>query len=98
MAQAKFSFPVTQGELIKRVRADQTQVAFARTLEVSRSCLSRYESEQLGAPTEVINYCLRAIAAQLSGQSAEANPLERALQLSRDTTRHLEHAARRLRT
>jgi hypothetical protein len=69
-----------------------TQADFARVLKVSRSCLSRYESEQLGAPTSVINYCLGAIAAQLSGQAANESPLDRALRLSRDTTRQLEKA------
>jgi DNA-binding XRE family transcriptional regulator len=84
------SFPVRQGELIKQVRGTLSQAEFARQLQVSRSCLSRYESEKLGAPTAVINHCLGAIAAQLSGLIADGDPLQRALQLSRDTTRQLE--------
>lgn len=87
------SFPTTQGELIKRARGAQTQTAFALVLNVSRSCLSRYESEALGAPPGVINYCLGAIAAQLSERSEDEDPLERALRLSRATTRQLEAAS-----
>ncbi len=87
------SFPTSQGELIKRVRSGMTQTEFARVLKVSRSCLSRYESEQLGAPTSVINYCLGAIAAQLSGLTQDMDPVARALQLSRDTTKQLEQVA-----
>lgn len=87
------SFPTNQGGLIKLVRAERTQAEFARVLGVSRSCLSRYENEQLGAPTSVINHCLSAVAAQLSGHATDADPLGRALQLSRDTTRQLEQVA-----
>ena len=83
-------FPSSQGDLIKRVRSGMTQAEFARVLKVSRSCLSRYESEQLGAPTSVINYCLGAIAAQLSGNSVDGDPVLRALQMSRDVTKQLE--------
>lgn len=87
-------FPASQGELIKRVRGGRTQTEFARELKVSRSCLSRYESEQLGAPTGVLNHCLRAIAAQLAGGADDPrDPLQRALQLSRDMTRELEQVA-----
>lgn len=89
------TFPTTQGELIKRARGAQTQTAFALVLNVSRSCLSRYESEALGAPTSVINYCLGAIAAQLSDRSEDEDPLEHALRLSRATTRQLEAATKR---
>jgi len=58
---------------------------------------ARYESEALGAPTSVINYCLSAIAAQLSDRSEDEDeePLERALRLSRATTRQLEAATKR---
>lgn len=87
------SFPARQGELIKLVRGTLSQAEFARQLRISRSCLSRYESEKLGAPTVVINHCLSAIAAQLSGIPSGGDPLQRALQLSRDTTRQLEQAA-----
>ena len=63
-------FPTSQSELIRRARGDLSQVAFARLLGIDRSCLSRYESEALGAPTSVVNYCLRAIAGvSQSGQA-----------------------------
>lgn len=78
------------------MRAGRSQAEFAAALGVSRSCLSRYESEKLGAPTAVLNHCLGAIAAQLVVQAAAADPLDLALQLSRDTTKHLELVARRL--
>lgn len=83
-------FPSTQGELIRHVRAGTSQKAFAEVLDVSRSCLSRYESEELGAPPKVINHCLGAIAAQMAGGKRSADPITRALQLSRDTTKQLE--------
>lgn len=55
-------FPTSQSELLRRARGDRSQAAFARLLGVDRTCLSRYESEALGAPTAVLNYCLRLIA------------------------------------
>lgn len=73
-------FPTSQGELIKRARGEKTQSAFAKELGVDRTCLSRYESEKLGASTKVLNYCLRAIAAH-AGQS-EAAPLSRRWSMS----------------
>lgn len=86
-------FPTSQGELIRRARGGQTQTAFAKVLEVDRTCLSRYESEQLGAPTAVINFCLRAVAAQVDAGPDEATPLAKALRLTRDAVRQLEVAA-----
>lgn len=71
-------------------RGDRTKTAFAKILDVDRTCLSRYESEQLGAPTAVLNHCLRAIAAQHGSQGADATPVDRALQLTRDAVRELE--------
>ena len=67
----------------------QTQVA--RVLGVDRSCLSRYEGEKLGAPTTVLNYCLRAVAAQMSTDSpVQEQPLERVLRSARDVVAGLE--------
>lgn len=86
-------FPTRQGELIKRARGGRTQAEFAKLLQVDRSCLSRYECEQLGAPTAVINHCLGAIAAQMGRQLAETDPIRRALRLTKDATRVLETAA-----
>ncbi|MDN3919364.1 transcriptional regulator [Roseateles violae] len=85
------TFPTRQGELIKRARGTRAQADFAEALKISRSCLSRYENEKLGAPTKVINHCLSAIAAQLAGIDP-ADPIETALNLSRSTTRQLELA------
>ena len=86
--------PTSQGDLIRMARGDRTKTAFAKILDVDRTCLSRYESEQLGAPTAVLNHCLRAIAAQQGGPGTEATPLDRALQLARDAVRELEAASR----
>lgn len=86
-------FPTSQGELIRRARGAQTQTAFAKVLQVDRTCLSRYESEQLGAPTAVINHCLRAIAAQVDNGQGSTTPLAKALRLTRDAVRELETAA-----
>lgn len=74
-------------------RGGRTKTAFAKVLNVDRTCLSRYESEQLGAPTAVLNHCLRAIAAQHGAPGTEATPVDRALQLTRDAVRELEAAS-----
>jgi DNA-binding XRE family transcriptional regulator len=85
-------FPKSQGELIKRVRGKRAQLEFAKVLGVERSCLSRYESEKLGAPTKVLNYCLSAIAAQ-PGQSGTADhPVDQALAHARQAVDLLERA------
>lgn len=86
------AFPTRQSELIRLVRGNRTQAEFAKILKVDRSCLSRYEREQLGAPTTVINHCLGAIAAQMSSQLVETDPVRRALRLTIDATRELEAA------
>lgn len=86
-------FPSRQSELIKLARGSLTQAEFAKVLKVDRSCLSRYEREQLGAPTTVINHCLGAIAAQMSGQLGETDPVRRALRLTMDAARELEAVA-----
>ena len=56
-----------------------TQAAFAAELGVDRSCLSRYESEALGAPTSVLNHCLQLLAKRSSSQQPVSSPIERAL-------------------
>lgn len=85
------TYPTTQGALIRAVRGVATQADFAKRLGVDRSCLSRYESEDLGAPTAVINYCLRAIAG-LSPDTDEADELQRALRHARELVAELEAA------
>ncbi|BDU18098.1 transcriptional regulator [Lysobacter auxotrophicus] len=57
-----YAFPTSQRELLIAARGGATQAEFAKRLGVDRSCLSRYETEQLGAPTSVLNYCLKAVA------------------------------------
>ncbi|MEO8313784.1 MAG: transcriptional regulator [Pseudomonadota bacterium] len=88
------SIPTSQGELIKRARGEKSQAAFAKELGVDRTCLSRYESEKLGAPTKVLNYCLRAIAAHAGQGDAGVRPIEQALQHVRQAVDCLERAAR----
>jgi len=56
------TFPTSQRELLIAARGTATQAEFAKRLSVDRSCLSRYEREQLGAPTSVLNYCLKVVA------------------------------------
>jgi len=87
------NFPTSQGELIKFARGEKAQSAFAKELGVDRTCLSRYESEKLGAPTKVLNYCLRAIAAHM-GPSADGQPLQQALDHVRQAVDFLERAAK----
>jgi DNA-binding XRE family transcriptional regulator len=80
-----FSFPTSQGELIRAARGERTQAVFAVEVGVNRSCLSRYEKETLGAPTKLLNYCLRAVAQQLEDDGASEGGLRKAL-------RHIHHA------
>ncbi len=87
-------FPTSQGELIKRARGEKPQSAFAKELGVDRTCLSRYEREKLGAPTKVLNYCLRAIAAHAGQGDAEGRPVEQALEHVRQAADFLERATR----
>jgi len=84
------ALPRSQGELIRRVRAQRTQVEFARALGVERSCLSRYESEALGAPTSVINHCLREFAEAAEMSASQNWPIDQALQHARATVQTLE--------
>jgi len=86
------TIPTRQSELIRQARGQRTQAEFAKLLGVDRSCLSRYEREQLGAPTSVINHCLGAIAAQSRSPVAEVDPVRRALRLTIDATRELQIA------
>jgi DNA-binding XRE family transcriptional regulator len=83
-------FPLTQGELIRVARAEMSQAAFARLLGVDRSCLSRYESEVLGAPTLVINACLRKVAQTHQAAGSEQTVLHRSLKLARELVNELE--------
>ena len=83
-------FPTSQGQLVKAARGQQSQVEFAKLLKVSRSCLSRYESEKLGAPTKVLNYCLRAVAAVAAKDVLPNTPVQRALRLARQAVSELE--------
>jgi hypothetical protein len=87
-----FRYPSSQGELIRRARGEQPQSAFAKELGVDRTCLSRYESEKLGAPTKVLNHCLRAIAAQAGQSDAAAPPVDQALAHARQAVDFLERA------
>ena len=87
-------FPTSQGELIKRARGQKPQAAFAKELGVDRTCLSRYEREKLGAPTKVLNYCLRAIAAHAGQSDGEVRPVEQALEHVRQAADFLERATR----
>lgn len=88
------TFPSRQGQLIRFARGEATQAEFARRLGVHRSCLSRYESEALGAPTAVLNICLQALAEHLNGKSEPATTLERALMRARQTVEELEVATK----
>ena len=81
-------------ELIKRARGEKAQSAFAKELGVDRTCLSRYESEKLGAPTKVLNYCLRAIAAHGGLTEGGGRPVEQALEHVRQAADFLERATR----
>lgn len=85
------AYPVSQRELIRAARGQMSKTAFAKVLGVDRSCLSRYEGEKLGAPTSVLNHCLRAVAAQLGDESPQdEQPLERVLRSAREVVSGLE--------
>lgn len=83
-------FPTSQSELLRAARGSDTQAAFAEKLGVTKSSLSRYENEKLGAPTNVLNYCLRAVANQL--QVGHTSAVEQALMLVRRAAETLERA------
>jgi hypothetical protein len=84
--------PKSQAELIRLARGQRTKAEFARELGVDRTCMSRYESEKLGAPTHVLNHCLRAIAAR-STVAGSGSGLEAALTLARQTVEALVEAS-----
>ena len=88
------TFPTSQRELLIAVRGALTQAEFAKRLSVDRTCLSRYEREQLGAPTSVLNFCLRAIADLQSGDEG-ASAVQQALTHVRRAADSLEQAAKR---
>jgi hypothetical protein len=88
---ALISFPSSQRELLIAARGQETQTAFARRLGINRSSLSRYESEQLGVPTSVLNFCLEHISTQL--QSGSSPAIRQALLLVRKAAETLERAA-----
>lgn len=87
-------FPSSQGQLIRFARGEATQAEFARRLGVDRSCLSRYESEALGAPTSVLNTCLQVLAAHVRDSAKPMTAMERALSHARQTVEELEAAAK----
>ncbi len=87
------SFPTTQGALIRAVRGSATQAEFAKRVGVDRSCLSRYEREELGAPTALINYCLRAMAGRAPQEVESATALQRALSHAQQVISELEAMA-----
>lgn len=75
-------------------RGARTQRGFAKVLGVDPTCLSRYENEKLGAPTSVINFCLREVAILLEAGLPEKDlsPVGRALSLTRLALGELELA------
>lgn len=83
-------FPTSQRDLLVAARGGETQTAFAKLLGVDRSCLSRYENEQSGAPVAVVNFCLRRVAEQL--QPKGSSPIHEALHLVRRAADTLERA------
>jgi hypothetical protein len=84
------AIPQSQGELIRAVRGKRSQSEFARTLGCDRSCLSRYENETLGAPTSVINFCLKAIAQDVPEQITMGLPIDAAMRHAKEVVIALE--------
>ena len=87
----QIAFPTSQRELLVAARGKESQTAFAKLLGVDRTCLSRYESEQLGAPVTVLNFCLHRISGHL--QAGESSPIQEALALLRRAAHKLERVA-----
>lgn len=83
-------YPTSQGQLIRLARDAKTQTQFAQDLGCDRTCLSRYESETLGAPTAVINQCLRMIATRLEKSEVPVGQLSQALTKARQLVATLE--------
>ncbi len=84
----EWQFPTSQAELLKAARGGDTQAAFARRLGVNKSSLSRYESEKIGAPVRVLNYCLQLVADQMQG--GQTSGVQKALVLVRRAAQTLE--------
>ena len=85
-----FAFPQSQSELIKFARGARSQAEFSRLVGCDRSCLSRYESETLGAPPRVINRCLQIVAGLMASDEQPLRPFERALTHARLAVAELE--------
>jgi len=90
-----FVYPTSQSELIRAARGSRTQAEFARLLRCDRSCLSRYEREQLGAPPTVINLCLRIVANSMATADVIPNAYERVLKQARRVVAELEMLEKR---
>lgn len=84
-----FVFPKSQRELLIAARGALSQAKFAAQLGVDRSCFSRYEREELGAPTSVLNYCLAHVA-RVHAQGESDSPVRQALAHLQCATRALE--------
>lgn len=96
-ASMKITFPTSQSELIRSARGGNSQRAFARELDVSPSSMSRYESEQLGAPVSVITRCLTIVSRQLLGPEPVLSPAETALFHARSAVTAIERVVPRSR-
>ncbi|WP_019450432.1 helix-turn-helix domain-containing protein [Cupriavidus sp. BIS7] len=87
------AYPRSQAELVRRARGERTQKEFATLLGVEKSCLSRYESGKLGAPTRVIDACLALIADSMDADMA-TTAVQEALKYSRMVVSLLDSRAR----
>jgi DNA-binding XRE family transcriptional regulator len=87
-------FPSSQRELLRAARGTATQAAFAKLLGVDRTCLSRYESEKLGAPTPVLNYCLKSVAETMHPGATASSDVQQALAYARRAVDTLERVAK----
>lgn len=83
-------YPNSQGELIRTARGSRSQSEFAKLVGCDRSCLSRYEHETLGAPTSVINYCLRSLQEGAAREGGVTSPIQDALAHAREAVAALE--------
>lgn len=83
-------YPQSQSELVKLARGERTQAEFARLLGCDRSCLSRYETQALGAPPHVISKCLQLVAVGLAGKRPQWQPFDKALAHVRQAMVELE--------
>lgn len=83
-------YPLSQSELIRTARGGRSQAEFSRLVGCDRSCLSRYESESLGAPPHVISQCLKIVASLQSASDEPTQTFDKALSLVRDAVAELE--------